>query len=62
MTPRTLENLTKALHVEAFAIMKYTLFARHARRNGREELAKLFEKIAQTDRVEHFEQEAFSTP
>lgn len=48
----------KAMHVEAFGYMKYMMFANHARRNGREELAKLYEKTAQTERVEHFAEEA----
>ena len=58
MTPQTRENLMKAMHCEAFAFAKYMLFARQARRNGREELATLFEKTAETERVEHFAEEA----
>ena len=58
MTPKTRENLMKAMHNEAFVFMKYMLFARQARRNGRDELASLFEKVAATKQLEHFENEA----
>lgn len=56
--PTTLENLSTAMHDEAFAHAKYLLFAEHARRGGNAELANLFESTANTDKAEHFAQEA----
>ncbi|MFA6243630.1 MAG: ferritin family protein [Candidatus Hydrogenedentales bacterium] len=58
MNPQTRRNLVKAMRGEAFAFVKYTLFAQQARKNGREELATLFEKTAETERMEHFAEEA----
>jgi rubrerythrin len=58
MNPQTRQNLLQALHGEAFAFVKYTLFAQHARKAGHEELAALFEKTAQVERLEHFAEEA----
>jgi rubrerythrin len=43
---------------EAFAYAKYMLYAEHARQNGNERLAKLFEETARTERFEHFAEEA----
>ena len=54
----TSENLSTAMHGEAFAFAKYMLYAEHARQNGNEELAKLFEESAKTERFEHFAEEA----
>ena len=39
MNPQTRENLLKAMHGEAFAFVKYTLFALQARKNCHEALA-----------------------
>jgi rubrerythrin len=58
MSPHTRKNQLEALHRGALAIVKYTLFARRARRNGREALAALFEGAARVDRLEHFAEEA----
>lgn len=58
MNLQTRKNLVKAMRSEAFAFVKYTLFAQQARKNGREELASLFEKTAETERLEHFAEEA----
>ena len=58
MDPKTKENLLTAMHGEAFAYVKYMLFAEHARKGGNEELAKLFEETAQVERFEHFAEEA----
>jgi rubrerythrin len=58
MSPHTRKNQLEAMHAEAFAIVKYTLFARQARKNGREGLAALFERTAQAERLEHFAAEA----
>lgn len=54
----TLENLSTAMHGEAFAHAKYMLFAQHARQQGNSELANLFESTANTEKVEHFAEEA----
>lgn len=57
-TSQTMQNLMTATHGEAFAYAKYMLYAQHARENGHPELADLFEKAAQTERFEHFAEEA----
>lgn len=55
---KTLDNLSTAMHGEAFAYVKYLLYAEHARKSGNKELADLFEKTANTERFEHFVEEA----
>ena len=55
---KTLDNLSTAMHGEAFACVKYLLYAEHARKGGNKELADLFEKTANTERFEHFAEEA----
>ena len=57
-TTTTTDNLFIAMHGEAFAYVKYLLYAEHARKNGNKELADLFEKTAHTERFEHFIEEA----
>jgi rubrerythrin len=57
-SPKTMENLSKAMHGEAFAYAKYLLFAAHAKKNGNTELADLFEKTAAVERMEHLSEEA----
>jgi rubrerythrin len=54
----TLDDLSTAMHGEAFAYVKYVLYAEHARKSGNKELADLFEKTAHTERFEHFAEEA----
>lgn len=54
----TLDNLSTAMHGEAFAYVKYLLFAERARKSGNEELGDLFEKTAKIERFEHFAEEA----
>jgi len=54
----TTENLSTAMHGEAFAYAKYMLYAEHARQSGNTELANLFETAAKTERFEHFAEEA----
>ena len=54
----TADNLSTAMHGEAFAFAKYMLYAEHARQNGNEDLAKLFESSAKTERFQHFAEEA----
>lgn len=58
LSQQTVENLSTAMHGEAFAFAKYTLYAEHARKEGNAALARLFEKAAQTERLDHFAREA----
>jgi rubrerythrin len=58
MNLRTQKNLMTAMQGEAFAYVKYMLFADQARKNGHPELADLFEKTAQVERFEHLAEEA----
>lgn len=58
VSAKTAENLSNAMHGEAFAYAKYTLYAEQARQHGNEELANLFEETAKTERLEHFAEEA----
>ena len=58
MTSQTKNNLLTAMHNEAFAYVKYMLFAERARKNGRADLAQLFESTAHVERFEHFAEEA----
>ncbi|MCC2273980.1 rubrerythrin family protein [Streptomyces sp. ET3-23] len=55
---RTKANLDTAMHGEAMADAKYTLYAQHARRAGRQALARLFEGAATVELREHFAGEA----
>src|SRR5579863_906442 len=55
---KTQENLSTAMHGEAFAYAKYMLYAQHARKNGNKQLAALFEDSARTERFQHFAEEA----
>lgn len=52
------KRLLEAMHGEAFAYLKYSLFAAEARRTGHAKLAALFERTARTERYEHFAEEA----
>ncbi len=58
VSAKTAENLSSAMHGEAFAYAKYMLYAEHARAGGNEELAKLFTQTAETEHMEHFAEEA----
>src|SRR5215470_2046834 len=58
LSQKTLENLSTAMHGEAFAYAKYSLYAKMAQENGSPEVADLFEKAANTERFEHFAEEA----
>ena len=58
MQDQTRQNLCTAMHGEAFAYVKYLLFAEYAREEGRMDLAELFERTAQVERFEHFREEA----
>jgi len=54
MDGKTRENVTAALHGEAFAYARYMLFAEAARSRGEERLASMFEGIAAVELREHF--------
>lgn len=58
LSPETEKNLSTAVHGEAFAYAKYMLYAQHARENHHPEVADLFEQAAQTERFQHFAEEA----
>lgn len=58
MHQKTMDNLSTAMHGEAFAYAKYMLYAEHARQSGNNELANLFESAAKTERFEHLAEEA----
>jgi rubrerythrin len=56
--PKTMENLSTAMHGEAFAHAKYLLYAEHARKDGNTELADLLEKTAAVEHLQHLREEA----
>ncbi|MDE3110020.1 MAG: rubrerythrin family protein [Acidobacteriota bacterium] len=58
MHQQTLDNLSTAMHGEAFAYAKYNLYAQHARQSGNKQLADLFAKTARVERFQHFAEEA----
>lgn len=58
LNAKTAENLSTAMHGEAFAYAKYLLYAEHARKSGDKQLADLFEKTAKVERLEHLREEA----
>ncbi len=58
LNPKTQENLSTAMHGEAFAYAKYLLFAEQARKSGNTQLADLFENTAKVERMEHLREEA----
>lgn len=58
LTDKTRENLSTAMHGEAFAYAKYLLYAHKAQQNGNRELADLLRRTARTERFEHFAEEA----
>ena len=58
LSRKTQDNLSTAMHGEAFAYTKYSLYAKQAQRNGNADLAKLFTKAATTERFQHFAEEA----
>jgi len=58
LSQEAIRDLTTAMHRDAFAYAKYSLYARQARGNGHAELADLFEKTATAERFEHFAKEA----
>lgn len=54
MDKQTHENLLTALHGEAFAYARYSLFAAAAREQGDVRLAALFDGLASVELHEHF--------
>jgi rubrerythrin len=54
MDTQTELNVRAALRGEAFAHARYLLFAAAARKGGNEQLASMFEGIADVERQEHF--------
>lgn len=58
LSKQTQDNLSTAMHGEAMAYAKYMLYAQHARKNGKKQLAALFENAARTERFQHFAEEA----
>lgn len=58
LSQKTQENLSTAMHGEAFAYAKYMLYAQHARKGGNKQLAVLFEEAARTERLQHFAEES----
>jgi rubrerythrin len=56
MNTTTHQALIDALHGEAFAFARYSLFAAAARERGDERLAALFEGMANVELHEHFEE------
>lgn len=58
MNRTTKDNLSTAMHGEAFAYAKYMLYAESARKAGDTELAQLLEKTAKEELLEHFAEEA----
>ena len=58
LSSKTRDNLSAAMHGEAFAYAKYMLYAEKAKQSGDVELAKLLEETAKTERFEHFAEEA----
>jgi rubrerythrin len=54
MDTQTRENVLAAMHGEAFAHARYTLFAAAAREGGDQQLAATFEGIAAVELGEHF--------
>jgi rubrerythrin len=58
ISARSRKNLMEAMRGEAFAFAKYKLFAKHARNNGDNELADIFDKTADQEYLEHFVEQA----
>ncbi|MGW3264212.1 rubrerythrin family protein [Streptomyces sp. NPDC001056] len=55
---RTLANLDTAMHGEALAHARYTLYGEHATADGRTALGRLFQGTGQVELREHFADEA----
>ncbi len=53
LRPQTREDLKTAMQGEAFAVLKYTAFAQHARKEGKIALAEILEQTAAAEQ-RHF--------
>jgi rubrerythrin len=58
LSQTTREHLNTAMRGEAFASAKYLLYAEHARTHRNTEIADLFERTGNVERLEHFKEEA----
>jgi rubrerythrin len=58
MQPSTRQHLLAAMHRAAFTFARYRLCAVQARRNGRDDLAALFDETADEAYFDHFAKEA----
>ena len=58
MSPETNRNLRTAMEAEAFAHARFTRFAACARMHRDPDLARLFQTIADEERMHHFSMEA----
>jgi rubrerythrin len=58
ISPRSRRNLLDAMKGEAFAYAKYKVFAKQARERGHLDVAELFDKTADEEFFEHFNEEA----
>ena len=58
LQPSTRQDLMQAMQGEAFATLKYMAYADAARAHGNNELAELFDRVAQVERQEHFGEHA----
>lgn len=57
LSARTRANLETAMHGEAYAHLKYQVYANKAAADGKPELAKLFREAADVEGNEHFDRE-----
>ncbi|GLX02068.1 rubrerythrin family protein [Microtetraspora sp. NBRC 16547] len=57
-SPQTRADLTQSMRGEAFADASYRLYAEQAQREGLPSVARLFERTANVELGEHFEEEA----
>ena len=58
MHPETRDNLLQAMRREAYAFAMYLLYATLARKHGREQVAELFEQVANEEYFGHFADQA----
>lgn len=54
LSQQATRDLSTAMHRDAFAYAKYSMYAKQARESGDAELADLFEKTANAERFGHF--------
>jgi len=58
MSPETNRNLRTAMEAEAFTYAKFARFAACARMHEEPDIARLFQNIADAERIHHFSMEA----